>query len=95
MAAGRLWVWPGWLGTWLIRLAEPRLLPSSPHSEPIRAQQSPWVMRKRCFTLTPLHKPVQSRETEKKECPGLQAKPPGIQQPYEQPEGYQVPGKGQ
>lgn len=57
VAAGRLWVW---LGTWLIRLAEPRLLPSSPHSEPIHAQQSPWVMRKRCFTLTPLHKPVQS-----------------------------------
>lgn len=88
-----LWLWRGRFGSWLIRLAEPRLLPSSPHSSPIHAQQSPWVMRKRCFTLSPLHKPVQSRERERKECPELQEKPPGIQHPYEQPEGYQVPGK--
>lgn len=97
VAAGRLWLWlwlwRGRFGSWLIRLAEPRLLPSSPHSSPIHAQQSPWVMRKRRFTLSPLHKPVQSRERETKEHPELQAKPPGIQHPYEQPEGYQVPGK--
>lgn len=35
------------------------------------------------------------RDRERKECPGLQAKPPGIQHPYKQPEGYQVPRKGQ
>lgn len=81
VAAGRLWAWRGWFGTWLIRLAERRLLPSSPRCSPSRAQQSPWVLRKRCFTLSPLHKPLQSRDRERKECPRLQAKPHGTELP--------------
>lgn len=43
--------------TWFLRLAEAQLLPSSPPSSLIQAQQSAWVMGKRFLTLTLLHNP--------------------------------------
>lgn len=58
VAARRFGFLQGWFLTWLIRLVESRLLPSIPPSSPIQAQQSPWVMRKRRFTLTLLHNPA-------------------------------------
>lgn len=58
VAARRFGFLQGWFLTWLIRLVESRLLPSIPPSSPIQAQQSPWVMRKCRFTLTPLHNPA-------------------------------------